>query len=133
MGRHCPSPTTFWQTRSQEMFEKIVEYVVVPDSGYDDVVIFGSSRAVIVEYSRRTTFVRFHPLTVTGRPTRYLTRACVCATQLRLSVGSLWPLIMCRYVGGELSATKDDYGLLTKLNEATSEEYVKMAATANGK
>lgn len=40
---------------------------------------------------------------------------------------------MCRYVGGELSATKDDYGLLTKLNEATSEEYVKMAATANGK
>lgn len=118
------------------MFEKIVEYVVVPDSGYDDVVIFGLSRAVIVEYRRRTTFVRFHPLTVTGRPTRYWlfdARVCVCATHLRLCVGSLWPLIMCRYVGGELSATKDDYGLLTKLNEATSEEYVKMAATANGK
>ena len=79
----CLSPTTFWQTRSQEMFEKIVEYVVVPDSGYDDVVIFGSSRAVIVEYSRRTTFVRFHPLTVTGRPTRYWlfdARVCVCNT-----------------------------------------------------
>ena len=79
----CLSPTTFWQTRSQEMFEKIVEYVVVPDSGYDDVVIFGLSRAVIVEYSRRTTFVRFHPLTVTGRPTRYWlfdARVCACNT-----------------------------------------------------